>query len=218
VITMRATSASPVSVPDGFRGDETELVRRLREGDDEAFECLVRVQAGRLLAVARRYLRCEEDARDAVQDALCSAFRSMASFQGGSCLATWLHRIVVNACLMKLRARSHRPEESIEHLLPSFDETGHSRTPYESWAPEAERALLSKETRETVRAAIGSLPDSYRTVLLLRDIEDLDTDEVAALLGTTPNAVKVRLHRARQALRTLLAPSFERAPRAAVRA
>jgi len=198
--------------------EEHALRERLRGGDEAAFEQLVRDQGGRMLAVARRYLRSEEDARDAVQDAFCSAFRAMSSFQGGSSLATWLHRIVVNACLMKLRARSHRPEEPIEHLLPTFDDTGHSRTPYEPWAPEPERALLSKETRETVRAAIGRLPDSYRTVLLLRDIEDLDTEEVAALLGTTSNAVKIRLHRARQALRTLLAPSFERTPAAAARA
>ncbi|HSB35669.1 MAG TPA: sigma-70 family RNA polymerase sigma factor [Thermoanaerobaculia bacterium] len=198
-------------------GNELADRDRLIGGDEEAFEELVRTHAGRMLAVARRFLRCDEDAHDAVQDAFCSAFRSIGSFQGGSSLATWLHRIVVNACLMKLRARARRPEESIEHLLPSFDETGHSRTPYGPWTPEAERNLLSKETREAVRAAIGRLPDSYRAVLLLRDIEDLDTDEVAELLGATPNAVKVRLHRARQALRTLLAPTFETAPAEAAR-
>jgi RNA polymerase sigma-70 factor (ECF subfamily) len=197
------------------RGDEGALVERLRRGDEEAFDTLVKAHAGRLLAVARRHLRCEEDARDAVQQAFCSAFRGLTSFQGGSSLSTWLHRIVVNACLMKRRALSRRPEESIESLLPRFDETGHSVTPYESWAPQAERSLLSKETRETVRTAIERLPESYRTVLLLRDIEELDTNEVARLLSLTPNAVKIRLHRARQALRTLLAPAFEPPPRLA---
>ena len=191
------------------REDESALVARLKAGDDAAYEVLVRSHTGRLLATARRMLRREEDARDAVQDAFCAAFRSIASFQQGSALSTWLHRIVINACLMKIRSRSRKREDSIEDLLPRFDETGHSVEPFEPWAPEAEKALLTSETCAQVRAAIDRLPDSYRTVLVLRDIEDLDTDEVAAQLDLTANAVKIRLHRARQALRTLLAPTFE---------
>jgi RNA polymerase sigma-70 factor (ECF subfamily) len=187
---------------------EGTLLERLRQGDDAAYETLVRENSGRMLTVARQYVRNEESARDAVQEAFLSAFRSIASFQGGSSLSTWLHRIVVNACLMKLRSGRRRPETSIEDLLPRFDETGHRLAVEEDWSESAEAALSRSETREAVRAAIDRLPQAYRTVLILRDIEEMSTAEAAEMLGTTPTAVKVRLHRARQALRTLLAPSF----------
>ena len=104
---------------------EATLLDALRRGDDAAYETLVRQNSGRMLAVARRYLRNEETARDAVQEAFVSAFRSIARFQGASSLSTWLHRIVVNACLMKLRSGRRHAETSIEELLPQFDETGH---------------------------------------------------------------------------------------------
>ena len=97
----------------------------LRRGDEQACEELVRAHTSRLLAVARRYLRSEEDARDAVQEGFVAAFRSIARFQGGSSLSTWLHRIVINACLMRLRSSRRRPETSIEELLPRFDGSGH---------------------------------------------------------------------------------------------
>jgi RNA polymerase sigma-70 factor (ECF subfamily) len=190
-------------------GDDA-FVGRLRAGDGEAFEALVRRETPRLLAVARRLLRNEEDARDAVQDGFVSALRSLDGFGGRCQLSTWLHRITVNAALMKLRARRRKPEDSIEDLLPAFLEDGHhARHPHE-WRDTGEALLASREERDFVRAAIDRLPDSYRTVLLLRDIEDLDTAEVAEMLGVSDNVVKVRLHRARQALRTLLAPRYEK--------
>jgi RNA polymerase sigma-70 factor (ECF subfamily) len=155
-----------------------------------------------LLAVARRFLGCEADAADAVQDAFLAAFRALHSFREGSGLGTWLYRIVVNACLSKLRSRRRHPETSLE-LLPAFDESGRHAARVESWS---EDALSREETRAQVRACIDRLPESYRTVLLLRDIEEFDTEEAARALGTTPGAVKVSLHRARQALRNLLEP------------
>jgi len=105
---------------DGGDGAETEsdLVARLRAGDEAAYAELVRTQGGRMFAVARRLLRSDDDAADAVQEAFVSAFRAIASFEGGARLSTWLHRIVVNAALMKLRTRARRPEVSIEELLP----------------------------------------------------------------------------------------------------
>jgi RNA polymerase sigma-70 factor (ECF subfamily) len=189
--------------------DETELLERLRAGDEAAFEYLVRTQAGRLLAVTRRILGSDEEARDAVQDAFLRAFRGLEGFAGGSRLSTWLHRIAVNAALMKLRTRRRKPEESLEPLLPAFRDDGHHREQFASWAEPVDQSLERAETRALVRRMIDQLPESYRTVLLLRDIEGLDTGEAAAALGLTPNAVKIRLHRARQALRTLLAPHFE---------
>jgi RNA polymerase sigma-70 factor (ECF subfamily) len=185
---------------------EAALVLRLREGDPGAFETLVRTHTPALLRVARRFMRSEEDARDAVQDAFVSAYRSIGAFASNAQLSTWIHRIVINACLMRLRTRRRRPEEDIEQYLPRFAEDGHQVEPGEPWTETAETILQRTELQGVVRTAIDQLPDVHREVLLLRDIEELSTEEVAELLGVTRNAVKIRLHRARQALRTLLDP------------
>jgi RNA polymerase sigma-70 factor, ECF subfamily len=173
---------------------------------EEQLETLVRTHMPALLRVARRFMRSEEDARDAVQDAFVSAFRGIDKFESNAKLSTWLHRIVVNACLMRLRSQKRRPEEDIEEYLPRFHEDGHRIESSEPWSESADAILQRAEIRDVVRSAIDQLPDTHREVLLLRDIEELSTDEAAEILHVTPNAVKVRLHRARQALRTLLDP------------
>jgi RNA polymerase sigma-70 factor (ECF subfamily) len=197
--------ASPED-PGTYCSDDARLLGRIRDGDECACEALVRQHAGRMLAVARRFLRTEEDSADAVQDAFLSAFRSLNGFEGNSTLGTWLHRIVVNVCLMRMRAQSRSREIRIDDLLPTFDQTGHHSRPVRPWEDQTLARLTQAETRARVRACIDRLPDPYRQVLLLRDIEELDTDQTAALLGINPGAVKTRLHRARQALRTLLEP------------
>ena len=189
--------------------DEATLLSGLRAGDNAAYEQLVRDFGGRMLAVAMRILRNEEDARDAVQTAYLSAFRSLSGFEGSCQLSTWLHRIVVNAALMKLRSRRRRPEESIEPLLPTYLEDGHHTEQFSRGDLPADSLMAQEETRAVVRACIDQLPDRYRAILLLRDIEDVSTGEVASILGITPNAVKIRLHRARQALGTLLRRQFK---------
>jgi RNA polymerase sigma-70 factor (ECF subfamily) len=170
------------------------------------FESVVRSHTPVLLRVARRFMRSEEDARDALQDAFVSAFRALSTFAANAQLSTWLHRIVINACLMKLRTQRRHPEEDIETYLPQFLEDGHQVEPSVPWHESAETMLQRSELCGLVRRCIDELPDTYRTVLLLRDIEELSTEEVAEMLGVTPNAVKIRLHRGRQALRTLLDP------------
>jgi RNA polymerase sigma-70 factor (ECF subfamily) len=197
--------APPAALP-ADEDPDAALVGRLRAGDDAAFAELLRAYGPRLLVVARRLLPNEEDARDALQDACLSAFRALAGFDGKSRLGTWLHRIVVNAALQKLRRRRCRPEQPIDDLLPTFLEDGHRANPGPAWR--APTALERQETHALVRACIDRLPEDFRTILLLRDIEQLDTDTTAQLLGLSNAAVKTRLHRARQALRTLLDPHF----------
>jgi RNA polymerase sigma-70 factor, ECF subfamily len=198
MLTAVATAAAPASA-------DVDLVDRLKAGDEDAYATVVRTLGGRLLAVARRFLHDEDLARDAVQDAFLSAFRAIRAFDGDAQLATWLHRIVVNAALMQLRTRRRKPEQSIEPMLPAFAEDGHhARRPVVAWTASAEEALLRGEARAQVRAAIARLPGRYRAVLLLRDIEERSTREAADLLGISENAVKLRLHRARQALATKL--------------
>lgn len=190
--------------------DEAALVRGLKAGDEAAFERLVREHGGRMLSVARRYFREEQDARDAVQDAFVSAFRAIDRFEEGSRLSTWLHRITVNAALMKIRSRARRPEESLEDLQPKFRDDGHHLELPAPWEERGDAVLEASDRARLVRKAIDRLPEIHRTVLMLRDIEGRDTRETAEALGITDNAVKVRLHRARLALRTQLAPHFER--------
>jgi RNA polymerase sigma-70 factor (ECF subfamily) len=190
--------------------DESRLLARLRANEESAFEEFVRAYSPRLFLVARRIVGNDEEARDVIQEAFLSAFRSIDRFAGDSRLSTWLHRIVINTALMKLRRRRRKPEESIEPLLPAFQTDGHYAERFSAWTEPADRALSRKETQAAVRRHIDELPESFRTVLLLRDIEGLSTEDTASLLETTPNAVKIRLHRARQALRTLLAPHFDR--------
>lgn len=194
-------SATPVD-------DEASLVAQLRAGDQAAFEQVVRSYGGRMLAVARRIVGSEEDARDVVQDAFMNAFKSLDRFEGNAKLSTWLHRIVVNAALMRLRTRKRKPEQSIESMLPSFLDDGHHEERFQSWDEPIDKLMERAENRELVRRQIDALPEGYRTVLVLRDIEGLDTEETATVLGLSVNATKIRLHRARQALRTLLAPHF----------
>jgi RNA polymerase sigma-70 factor (ECF subfamily) len=190
--------------------DEAALLARMQAGDADAFEACVRAYCGRLLIAARRILRNEEDARDAVQEAFLSAFKEIGQFKGLSKLSTWLHRIAVNAALGRLRTLQRHPEQSIEGLLPHFGEDEHQLDPPAPWVATPPTVLEQQESRELVRGCIDQLPAIYRTVLLLRDIEGIDTEETAEMLGTSPGVVKTRLHRARQALRTLLDPHFRR--------
>jgi len=188
--------------------EESELVDSLRGDDLAALETTVREFGGRMLSVARQLLSNEQDAQDAVQDAFVTALRSLDRFEHRSSLATWLHRIVVNAALMKRRSLGRRPEKSLNGLLPTFLADGHATHPTPRWTASALATMELAETRAVVRSCIDQLPETHRDVLLLRDIQQLDTESVAELLGISPDAVKVRLHRARQALKTLLEPVF----------
>jgi RNA polymerase sigma-70 factor (ECF subfamily) len=189
--------------------DDTTLVDLVRRGDEAACAQLVRQFGGRMLAVTRRLMRDEEDARDALQDAFASAFRAIQDFDGRSKLATWLHTIAANAALIRHRRARSRPERSIEELLPRFIEDGHHAADVPDWSQNAMELAEREETRRQIRAAIDQLPDSYRTVLLARDIEGLDTEQTARALGLAEGAVKTRLHRARLALRQLLEAILE---------
>jgi RNA polymerase sigma-70 factor, ECF subfamily len=153
----------------------------------------------RLLAVAHRFLNSEHDAADAVQDAFVSAFTSLDRFQEKSQLSTWLHRIVVNCCLMKLRASKRRQTTPLE-VLAEMPECAK----YEESMAKAVHGLSHlerEENRQLVHRAINRLSADHREIIILRDIQELDTNTTARLLGVSRSAAKTRLHRARQTLR-----------------
>jgi RNA polymerase sigma-70 factor, ECF subfamily len=193
--------------------DEQAFVDNLAAGDDLAFEKLLRIHGPGMLQLARRILSNEEDARDALQDAFIAVYRSVSGFRRTSSLSTWLYRVVVNASLKKLRTtRRGRMETLIDEDLRSSVEDGHRVEPSAGWRDLPENRVERDELRAIVRASIGSLPRPYRVVLDLRDIQEMSTEETAAILGISENAVKIRLHRARHALRALLDPHLRSPP------
>lgn len=186
-----AVAVSGPCLPKPNLDPESDLVARLKAGDEDAYESLFREHSGGLMAVARRFFGDSDDAADAVQDAFVSAFKAMRSFEGTSRLGTWLHRIAINACLMKIRSRKRSrfvplDETHTPACLAEDDRLG--------WAEEVER----------VRSCIDLLSPAYQAVIRLRDLDGLDTAEAAERLGTNEGVVKTRLHRARQALKALL--------------
>jgi RNA polymerase sigma-70 factor (ECF subfamily) len=197
-------------VPRRTAVDDAGLVEGLKRRDPDAYEAMVRTYSPRLLALARRMLGNEEDARDALQDAMVSAYKAIDRFEGQAQLSTWLHRIVVNTVLMKLRTRRRKPEEPLDPLLPAFLSDGHHASVIGAWREPVDQLAERAEIRSLVRDAILSLPEGSRDVLMLRDIEEMSTSETASTLGISTNAVKTRLHRARLALRTKLDELFQR--------
>lgn len=211
-ISPDRTASAPVVVSSKDVADEAALRQRLQAGDGLAYETLVRKYGGRMLAWARRFFSEEQDAADAVQEAFLAAFKAIATFNGDSQLSTWLHRIVINACLMRRRSQHRHPTIAIDSLLPEFDTTGHHRRSFQSRCQSPSDCAANHELRDQVRKNIEGLPSPYREVLILRDIEELDTEATAEFLNVLTAVVKTRLHRARQALRTLLEPILEHFP------
>src|SRR5262249_56596580 len=133
-----------------------------------AFETVVRIYSARLLVVARRFVRNEEDARDVLQSAYLSAFRALPHFEGSAQLSTWLHRIVVNTALMKIRTRRRKPEEPLDDLLPAFQDDGHNADRFTDWATPPDALPDPREPRQPARPSTAPLPATYPPPLFLR--------------------------------------------------
>ncbi|WPZ33820.1 sigma-70 family RNA polymerase sigma factor [Thalassobaculum sp. OXR-137] len=190
----------------GDPADDSALVAGLQAGDRAAFERLVRDHGARLLAVARRMVRDEATAQDCLQDAFLSVHRGIARFEPHGSFSGWLHRITGNACLMRLRSAKRLAETPIDDLLPAFDADGVRMGEPRTALRDPENELEAARIRRFMRQKIDELPEGYRIVLLLRDIEGYSTREAAEMVGIAEGALKVRLHRARAALKTLVEP------------
>ena len=185
---------------------EADLVAALKLGDDLAAEQLVRQNGSWMLNVARRILNNEATAADSVQETFLSAFNNIEKFKGRSTLKTWLHRILVNKCLMFLRSHKRKAEDSLDEWMPQFD--NNSCRIEEPWVQllTADKICEERQLSDAVHEAIHKLPEHFRVVLLLRDIEGYNTAEVAKSLDISESNVKVRLHRGRAALKLMLEP------------
>lgn len=185
---------------------DKELVEGLKNGDQASYKRLVTTYWERLNFLARRILNEPSNANDCVQEAFIKAINKIDDFEGKGSFAGWLRRIVVNEALMALRKKKSRKEDSIDNLMQEFDEMGMYSQPYNGHPISLDVLQESEEVRIQVRLAIDKLPDIFRITLMLRDIEGYTTKEVAEKMDATEQNVKVRLHRARLALRNILAP------------
>lgn len=204
----RASSSHDSGVASGAlaaRGEPAAVIDALRRGGDDALPTLVDRFGPRVYNFAARMCRSDEDAKDVLQETLLAVLRGVKGFRGEGKFSTWLFRIAANACRKMRRRGKYEPARhlTLEELLPSEEEK--ARLPVASDSPEA--TLLNAELREALEAGIAALPPSYRAVLLLRDLEGLSTEETAEALGLAAITVRVRLHRARLALRHWLATS-----------
>jgi len=188
--------------------DDAALLARIREDAPGAFDEFVARFGGRIYAFGMKFCGEREDAKDVLQDTLFQAYRSLRQLEHAEALTSWLYRVAANACLMIRRKGKFEPERevSLEELLPGPQEDLKHQIPDPSALPDEEAARA--ETKARVQKAIGDLPAPYRIVLVMRDMEQLTTQEVADALGLEISAVKMRLHRARLMVRKSLAASF----------
>jgi RNA polymerase sigma-70 factor, ECF subfamily len=189
--------------------DETDIdIDAILEGDQKAFEALVRQESPRLYRLLVGMLQDEDEARSVLQETFLQAYENLGSFCRDSRLTTWLYGIALNqgrAARRKRRREQVMEEKDIERLQPGFRMGMYTRT-IPSWDPE--RVAEKNDRMALVRKAIAALPDPYREVIELRDMNEFSTTEAAELLGISEGTLRVRLHRARQALRALLEDHF----------
>lgn len=194
--------------------EDVELARRLIEGDSTAFEPFVALFQNKLFHYS--FLTCgqREDAEEVAQETLLKVFENLHTLREPERVRSWIYTIARNICYMKRRKSIFAPEEeiSLDQLMPSFRQDGGERKlEIADWSALPEAQAMNSELRETLHRAIASLPEIYRSVLLLRDVEELTTEEAAEALGVTTDVVKTRLHRARLAVRQKLDREFHSA-------
>jgi RNA polymerase sigma-70 factor (ECF subfamily) len=195
---------------------DVDLLASLSRGEVGALKALAERYGSMIYRLAFGVTRNQADAEEVLQDVLLTLSRKSGSFEGRSALGSWIYRITTNAALNKRRGKRPELETSLEELLPTFKADGHragDRTYIlADWSQNPEEELLSAERRRVLERAIDRLPDHYRAVLVLRDVEELTNEEVAALLDESVSSVKSRLHRARMVLREELTRVFAGSP------
>jgi RNA polymerase sigma-70 factor, ECF subfamily len=187
---------------------EVDLIERLRAQDASVLEVLMERYTPRVYRVAFGITRSHVDAEEVVQDVFLTLFRKIDSFEGRAALGTWLYRVAANAALIKRRGKRAAVEVALEDYLPAFKDDGHREGDramlLADWSRTPEAELLSGEARVILEEGLALLPEHYRAILVLRDVEELSNEQVAEILGESVASVKSRLHRARMALREVL--------------
>ncbi|MDB4982593.1 MAG: polymerase subunit sigma [Myxococcales bacterium] len=198
--------------PDDVPVTDDELVARARNKDFAAFEELLSRYEDKVFRLAQRIVRNETDAKEILQETFVSIWRKLDTFKGDSQFGSWVYRIATNAALMRLRSQRRHPEVSTEELpIGYLDNYGQVPPQRENWSLRPDDELQSSELRAHIQKAVDGLPDIYRTVFVIRDVEGLSTEETAEALGISVPTVKTRLHRARIALRDAIGDYFNAA-------
>ncbi|MCU1348524.1 MAG: polymerase sigma-54 factor RpoN [Acidobacteria bacterium] len=174
---------------------DEEIVARIVAGDGVLFEILMRRHNQRIYRAVRAILRADEDAEDVMQEAYLSAYQHLHQFEGRALFSTWLTRIAVNAALARRGRRGRTAGTGKDESMMAL---------VESQAPDPEQDALASELRVVMEREVAALPDAFRAVLVLREVEGLSTSETAEVLGISEDLVKTRLHRARTTLRDRL--------------
>ena len=182
---------------------DNDLVALVRASDDTAFDELVRRHSARVYGLALGMMRNPSDAQDIVQDTFLNAYRKIDSFRGDAAFSSWLYRIAHNACLMKMRSRRRRPEVPLE--FQTNDDDAPVQRHIEDFSPRLDELYEQKELGAVILRAMESLPESYRSVFVLADLQHMPMKQIAEALDLTVPNVKTRLHRARLKLRAHLA-------------
>src|SRR5215472_2610614 len=188
--------------------DETTLVAQTREGDDRSFAELVRRYESKIFRLAQHITQNREDAEDVLQETFLKAYEHLSQFQGQSKFYTWIVRIAVNQALMKLRRRKTDTSVSLDETIDTGEDT--IVREIAAWDEDPEQRFSRDEIGQILDSAIQSLEPPYRSVFVLRDIEELSTEETAEALNLSIPAVKSRLLRARLQLREKLSRYFKR--------
>ncbi|HZW90847.1 MAG TPA: sigma-70 family RNA polymerase sigma factor [Myxococcaceae bacterium] len=183
--------------------EDRELLSRAQAGDMSAFEALVGRHEEKVYGLALRMTRSEADAAEIAQDTFLSAYQHLAEFRGEAAFGSWVHRIAANNALMRLRRQKVVDMVSDDELAgPEFTERGSlADGPDSDWSKRADDKILEDELGRAIQAATDALPEGYREVFLLKDVEGLSYEEISEMVGISIPAVKSRLHRARLALR-----------------
>ena len=200
-------SAAQSFAPESER-NEAELIRRIQEGDVSLFYELVRPYERVIYLSAFSLLKNEADAEDVAQEAVLKAFKNLSRFRQESKFSTWIIQISINEAKMKLRKDRRRLYDSLDENSAS-DEGDYIPKDFADWREIPSEALEQKQLRKALTKALESLPEKYRTVLILRDIQHLSISETAQVLGISEANVKTRLSRARLQMRDALAPGFD---------
>ncbi len=188
--------------------EELLLVQKAQAGDAEAFTELVNRYQRKVYRLAKNITRNDEDAEDVLQEAFLKAYEHLGSFEGNSKFYTWIVRIAVNEALMKLRKRRGDKEVSLDEPVDLGEEE--VKREIAVWEDNPEQRYTREEIGQILNEAVETLKEDFRTVFVLRDIEELSTEETAEALGISVPAVKSRLLRARLALREKLTRKFKR--------
>ena len=186
--------------------DLTEVIERLKSGDQGALETIFNLYSVKLYNIALRILGEPADTEEIIQDVFWTVYRKAKSFQGNSQFSTWLYRLTVNAALGKIRRRKNNKEVEYEEYLPKFQTDGHhSVRPVVDWSDNLDEQYSKHELQEVLGKALNELKPLDKSVVVLSDLEGLSDKEIAVSLGLSVSAVKTRLHRARLFLRGKLA-------------